>query len=572
MTYSVSESAGTVSFQLSRTGGLFGSVTVSWSTHDGTARYPSDFSRNSGVATFGNGQSTTTFSIGVVNDQVYESNESFTVTLSVAVSSTNVVIGTRREATVTITNDDAPCGGKCGPNARCDLTTQTCICNQGYRRFHGSTCQLPCGGPCGPNERCDSVTNQCVCIERYFKFRGSCVIPCGGPCGPNAQCDRVSNQCVCNTGYIRFQRACTLPCGGKCPSNSVCSSSDNRCHCNHGFQGDPYHDGCHLRSVVEFGQLIYTVSESAGTLSLQLRRTGGLFGSVTVSWSTQNGNANYPSDFSDNSGVATFGNGQSTTTFTIGIVNDQTYESPEAFKVTLSVSQGSNTNIVVIGERRVATVTIISDDPPCGGPCGLNARCDVHSQKCVCIEGYTLYDGSCQLPCGGPCGQNAYCNQATNQCVCNTGYFLYHGSCALPCNGACVYNAYCDKGSNTCKCNHGLVGDPTKKCGIPCDGRCGSFPHSHCDHSTNRCACDTGYAGNPYGSVGCVCNGGHSGGGGGGDSYVGGSSGGSFHGGSTGGSYAGSSTGDSYTGSSSGGSFHGSSSGGGYQPAHVGDY
>lgn len=77
------------------------------------------------------------------------------------------------------------------------------------------------------------------------------------------------------------------------------------------------------RSVVEFAITTYTVSESAGTVSLQLSRSVGLFGSVTVSWSTRDGSARYPGDFSQNSGVATFGNGQSSTTFSIAIVNDQ---------------------------------------------------------------------------------------------------------------------------------------------------------------------------------------------------------------------------------------------------------
>ncbi|OWF45424.1 protein yellow-like [Mizuhopecten yessoensis] len=76
-----------------------------------------------------------------------------------------------------------------------------------------------------------------------------------------------------------------------------------------------------------------------------------------------------------------------------------------------------------------------------------------------------------------------------------------------PCGRRCGPNERCDVGTNRCVCNHGYMRYNRKTCQLPCDGRCGSFPHSHCDHSTNRCTCDPRCTGTPYGGAraGCIC-------------------------------------------------------------------
>jgi hypothetical protein len=57
-------------------------VTVDWSTHDGTAAAGSDYTAASGTVTFAAGTTTQTVSVDVLGDAVYEGNEAFTVTLS----------------------------------------------------------------------------------------------------------------------------------------------------------------------------------------------------------------------------------------------------------------------------------------------------------------------------------------------------------------------------------------------------------------------------------------------------------------------------------------------------------
>ena len=80
-------------------------ATFVYSTTDGTAIAPGDYTTATNVASsIPAGSTTTTISIPTTNDSVYEADETFTVTLSNPV---NATIGTGA-GTGTITNDDAP--------------------------------------------------------------------------------------------------------------------------------------------------------------------------------------------------------------------------------------------------------------------------------------------------------------------------------------------------------------------------------------------------------------------------------------------------------------------------------
>jgi uncharacterized repeat protein (TIGR01451 family) len=79
-------------------------VTVNYSTANGTATAPSDFQAASGTVSFAPGETVKAITILVNGDTQVESNETFTVILSNAVNAT-IAVGT---ATGTILNDDGP--------------------------------------------------------------------------------------------------------------------------------------------------------------------------------------------------------------------------------------------------------------------------------------------------------------------------------------------------------------------------------------------------------------------------------------------------------------------------------
>src|SRR5262249_47475031 len=78
-------------------------VTVGWSTSDGTASAPADYQSASGTLSFAPGITTRTIAVKVRGDLVHELDETFAVTLSGA---SNATIG-KSHGLVTILDDDA---------------------------------------------------------------------------------------------------------------------------------------------------------------------------------------------------------------------------------------------------------------------------------------------------------------------------------------------------------------------------------------------------------------------------------------------------------------------------------
>jgi hypothetical protein len=79
-------------------------VSVAYATADGTATAGSDYTATSGTLVFAPGQTSKTVAVPILGDTAYESDETFTLTLSNPV---NATLGTAT-ATGTIANDDVP--------------------------------------------------------------------------------------------------------------------------------------------------------------------------------------------------------------------------------------------------------------------------------------------------------------------------------------------------------------------------------------------------------------------------------------------------------------------------------
>jgi hypothetical protein len=114
-TYTVNETAGSVTLTVARSGSATGTVTVDYATANGadpatSAQAPADYLSRSGTLTFGEGQTTATITVPIIPDFVDgEPNETFTVTLANPVGGTPAVaLGGQPVATVTIVDVTRP--------------------------------------------------------------------------------------------------------------------------------------------------------------------------------------------------------------------------------------------------------------------------------------------------------------------------------------------------------------------------------------------------------------------------------------------------------------------------------
>lgn len=104
-TYSLNESAGSVSITVTRSGNAAGVVSVNYATADGSALSGSDYTAASGVLTWANGSiGNRTITVAIINDADVEGNETFTLTLS---NPTGAVLGGNTATTVTIVDNDS---------------------------------------------------------------------------------------------------------------------------------------------------------------------------------------------------------------------------------------------------------------------------------------------------------------------------------------------------------------------------------------------------------------------------------------------------------------------------------
>ncbi|HXG11885.1 MAG TPA: Calx-beta domain-containing protein, partial [Gemmataceae bacterium] len=110
--YTVDENAGPATVTVFRTGSTGSTVTVRYASRDDTARAGEDYSAVSGTLTFTAGQLFASFTVPIIDDAVFEGNE--TVRLTLSEPSGTAGLGTPSEATLTIRDNDTPQSGQLG--------------------------------------------------------------------------------------------------------------------------------------------------------------------------------------------------------------------------------------------------------------------------------------------------------------------------------------------------------------------------------------------------------------------------------------------------------------------------
>ena len=105
--YSVNENGGSVVLTVARTGGSAGAVGVSFASANGSATAGADYTATSGALAWANGDAAAkTITVPILDDAIYEGNETFAVTLSAP--SGGASLGANATATVTIVDNETP--------------------------------------------------------------------------------------------------------------------------------------------------------------------------------------------------------------------------------------------------------------------------------------------------------------------------------------------------------------------------------------------------------------------------------------------------------------------------------
>jgi aldose sugar dehydrogenase len=112
--------------------------------------------------------------------------------------------------------------------------------------------------------------------------------------------------------------------------------------------------------AMQFSATGYVVNENAGSVVVNVTRSGDTANASTINYATTNGSATQPSDYTSTSGTLEFASGESVKTFVVPIIDDSLIEGNETLNVVLS-SPGAGS---VEGSPFTSTITILDDDKP----------------------------------------------------------------------------------------------------------------------------------------------------------------------------------------------------------------
>ncbi|MBD2492629.1 Calx-beta domain-containing protein, partial [Aulosira sp. FACHB-615] len=334
--YSVSEDGTPINqVTLTRTGGSDGVVSITVVPTNGTATAPSDFISNPITVSFANGETSKTVTIPVINDTVYESNESVNLALSNPIG--GATIGAQNTAILSIVDNDAFPGILAFSSANYSI-------NEDGTPIAAVTINRT-GGTNGDVSVILTLSNgSAIAPDDYFNTPTNVTFASG-------ETSKTINIPIVNDTVYEPTETINLTLSNPTNSailgtqvNAVISIIDNDA----------------VPGTIAFSQATYSVNENGTPISqVTLTRTGGSDGEVSVLLTPSGGSATAPDDYNNTPITVIFTNAETSKTVSIPIVNDSKFEANETINLILSNATGGAT----IGIQNNATLTIVNDDP-----------------------------------------------------------------------------------------------------------------------------------------------------------------------------------------------------------------
>ena len=334
-TYSVTESGKLATITVTRTGGSAGTMSVDFATAAGTALAGKnrDYLATSGTLTFAPGEMSKTMPITIIDDNVFEGDESLTVTL--ANPRGGAILGSNAAATLTIIDQEP--GQFVFADAIVNTVESWGIAIITVRRINGSF---------GPVSVSYATSNGTARAGRdYVETTGTLNFTDG-------QTSATFNVPLTDTPKIDGLRALSLnlsrATGGATLGTLKAATiriADNEVT---------------APGVIQFDAVNFDQNEGWGLLTATISRSGGDLGGVSVTVATSSGTALSGIDFKPIVITITFAEGERSKTISIPVIDDALAESPETINLSLRRPAGGAT----LGSQASATISIIDNDPP----------------------------------------------------------------------------------------------------------------------------------------------------------------------------------------------------------------
>ncbi|MEM7113154.1 MAG: Calx-beta domain-containing protein, partial [Chloroflexota bacterium] len=326
--YDVDEFTGSATVTVELVGTADQTITVHYTTTDGTASAGSDYTSSTEVpVVFSPGETSKTFNIPILNDTVYEGAETVNIALT---NPSNAMIGGQATALLTIQDDEAP------------VTVSFAAANVDIDEFAGAAAlTVNLSGPA-----------QATVTVDYATFDGTAL---------------VDNDYVATSGTLTFnpgetsktinvniiddseaENSETLNVSLTSPVNATVGTIGTQTVTIFDDENAPR---------VQFSAIEYVAGEGDGSITIEVTLSKIVLTSVNVNYQTTAGTATNGNDYLGTSGTLTFAPGETVKTFDISILEDALPEDDET--VDLSLSNPVN---AFLGAPDTALLTIADNE------------------------------------------------------------------------------------------------------------------------------------------------------------------------------------------------------------------
>ncbi len=312
-------------YTVTLTGTISENVTVDYTTNEGSALNPGDFTTTAGTLTFTSTISSLDIQVPIADDNIIEIQENFSVTLSNIVS--NLGIGfvdgnTTNTANGTINDDDAST-----PGTGIAFANSNVIVTEGTDAFAVFTVTLT--GNISQNVTVDYTTN-----EGTARNPGDFITTSGTLTFTPMVSSLDIQVPITDDSVIEPQENFSVTLSNIVSNLGVGFVDGNPTNTANGTIND---DDFNVGDGIAFTNTNVIVTEGADAFAIYtVTLTGTISENVTVDYTTNEGTSLNPGDFTTTSGTLTFTPTISSLDIQVPIVDDSVIEPQENFSVTLS--------------------------------------------------------------------------------------------------------------------------------------------------------------------------------------------------------------------------------------------
>jgi uncharacterized repeat protein (TIGR01451 family)/uncharacterized delta-60 repeat protein len=343
--FNVSEGGTNAVVGVIRTGGSAGSVSVAYTTADGTATNGVDYKFRSGTLTFGPGATTNFFTVPIIDDSISEDDETILIQLSHPTGGAQLGLS---NAVVTIIDNDSPNGrlGFSSPAYTTNENSGAAVITVNRR-----------GGSQGTLAVYYATSNGTAISGTHYTGVTNLLAWNPGDLSPKSFVIPIlDNQLV--DGSHSMNLRIFSPTVNGVTNNTTLGGASNAVVTI--VDDDAY-------GSVAFSRPTYNVNENGGPAVVTIRRTSGIAQSVTVNFATSGGTAVPGFDYSPTNGVLAFAPGEISKSINIPILNNQFQDGNRFIGLVLS----NATPVASLGFPSAAIVHIVDDETfnePAGSP------------------------------------------------------------------------------------------------------------------------------------------------------------------------------------------------------------